>query len=183
MTATDRNPLVLDVSEIVRNGGTFEERLSQGPAPFRIGPEMIAIEEGSPIEVDARLTNLGEGLMVEATVTGQATGQCVRCLADLHPDVEFTIQEVWALSESFVDVEDDMEEDDLPPLVKDDTVDLTQAVIDEAGVELPFSPVCEEFGQTCDESTPAPDGVSGEQDSAPVDPRWAALMEKFADKE
>lgn len=183
MTATHRNPLVLDVSEIIRNGGTFEERLSQGPAPVRIGPEMIAIEEGAPLEVEARLTNVGEGLMVEATVRGTATGQCVRCLADLNPDVEFTIQEVWALTDTFVVTDSDAEDEDLPPVVKDDSIDLTQAVIDEAGVELPFSPVCEEFGQVCDESTPAPDGVSGEQDSAPIDPRWAGLMDKFAGQE
>ncbi len=56
----------------------------------------------------------------------------------------------------------------------DDTVDLEQAFVDEAGLSLPFNPTCQ---PSCAETdVPEPDGVSGEVER--VDPRWAGL-EKF----
>ena len=165
------SPFVFNVARLT----DFEQRTQTGPAPTRIGPEMIGIAEGAEVTVDATLTQLGGGVLVDATVTAELTGQCVRCLADLNPPLEIRVQQVFSGSDDFVtgDSEDDDEVDELPEIIGDE-IDLLQSVIDEAGLTLPFNPQCVDG---CDDSeTPAPDGVSGEYE--PLDPRWADL-EKF----
>ncbi|MFV8380460.1 DUF177 domain-containing protein [Corynebacterium hindlerae] len=153
-----------------------EHRTQTGPSPQRIGAEMIAIAEGEDVVVDATLTPLGEGIMVDAVVKAPLTGQCVRCLNPLAPTQEFHINEVFAVSADFIQG-DESDEDDVP-MVEGDQIDLLQSIIDAAGLELPFNPVCEYFDLQCGaEDVPAPDGISGEEDDRP-DPRWAGL-EKF----
>ncbi|HJD78348.1 MAG TPA: YceD family protein [Corynebacterium pollutisoli] len=165
------SPFVFHVARLT----DFEQRTQTGPAPTRIGPEMIGIAEGAEVTVDASLTQLGGGVLADATVTGQLTGQCVRCLGDLNPPLELRVQQVFSGSDDFVtgEEDDEGEVDELPEIVGDE-IDLLQAVIDEAGLTLPFNPTCE--GGCDDSDTPSPDGVSGEH--KPLDPRWADL-EKF----
>lgn len=43
-----------------------EQRTQTGPAPERIGVEMIAIPKGEDLTVAAILTPLGSGVMVDA---------------------------------------------------------------------------------------------------------------------
>lgn len=151
----------------------FTQRTQTGPSPMRIGPEMIGLAEGEEVTVEATLSQLGGGILVDADVRGRLTGQCVRCLTELHPELELHVSQVFAVSPDFVTGEEGDEVDDLPEVVGD-RIDLLQTVIDEAGLTLPFNPTCE--GGCGETETPAPDGVSGE--FKPVDPRWANL-EKF----
>lgn len=154
-----------------------ETRTQTGPCPERIGVQMIAIEPGTPITVEATLTPLGEGIMVDAVVKTQLKGQCSRTLVDLQPDYEVSINEVFAATDTFIQGDDADDEDEIPMVVGDD-IDLTQTVIDAVGLDLPFNPTCEYFGlESGDADVPAPDGVSGEEEDRP-DPRWAGL-EKF----
>lgn len=170
------SPFIFNVATLVRGGVMPEQRTQTGPAPQRIGAEMIAIAEGTEVVVDATLTPLGEGIMVDAVVKAQLSGQCVRCLTPLSPEQEFHINEVFAASENFIQGEDS--DDDDVPQVEGDCIDLLQSVIDVTGLELPFNPVCEDFDMECgDDEVPEPDGISGEDDDRP-DPRWAGL-EKF----
>ena len=72
------------------------------------------------------------------------------------------------------------------PLIQHDTVDLLQSVIDEAGITLPFNPVCPDgcaddaevpgLSQLDDDSDDSDDSESGA--ARPIDPRWSGL-EKF----
>ncbi|WP_406604718.1 YceD family protein [Corynebacterium kroppenstedtii] len=181
VTPTAHNPLSLDVSTVSQQSGAVETIDTEGPSPVRIGPEMIAFGVGTPLGVHATVTNVGEGLVVDAEISGSGEAECVRCLKPLIPHLSFHINGVWALTEGFITSEDsdDDDDDDPTPMVKDNRLDLTQAVIDEAGVSLPFSPTCEEFGEECDSQTPEPDGVSGETET--VDPRWAGLQDKLKD--
>lgn len=170
------SPLVFNVAALLRGANMPEQRTQTGPATERMGIEMIAIEPGTDLAVDATLTPLGGGIMVDAVVKAQLTGQCSRCLATLTPPYEVSVNEVFAASEDFIQGEDG-DDEDLPEVVGD-TIDLTQTVIDAVGLDLPFNPTCEYFDLECgDEDVPAPDGVSGEEDDRP-DPRWAGL-EKF----
>ena len=174
VATTAHNPLSLDVSTVSQQSGAVETIDTEGPSPVRIGLEMIALD------VHATVTNVGEGLVVDAEISGPGDAECVRCLKPLTPHLSFTISGVWALTEGFITLEDSDDDDDEPtPMVNDNRLDLTQAVIDEAGVSLPFSPTCEEFGEECDSQTPEPDGVSGETET--VDPRWAGLQDKLKD--
>ena len=154
------SPFIFDVSGL--DGGR-ERQTRTAPAPERIGVAMIAVPEG-------------------AEVTAPLDGQCSRCLRELHREGEFHVEQFFAYDADVFtesgdapeDGEDD--EDDLPPLVVDERVDLTQAVTDEIGLNLPFSPVCEDGCEGSDSEVPAPDGVAGEYQG--TDPRWSGL-EKF----
>lgn len=178
------NPFVVDVSEALHGDGLPVTTTQTGPAPSRIGPEMIAIPEGQEVSIESTITPLGGGVLVDATATAQLKGQCVRCLRELTPTEEIRVSQVFSGSDDFItgdaaDEEDDGSGDDVAQII-DDTVNLEQAFIDEVGLNLPFNPVCE---PACPEDSdiPAADGVSGEPNDL-VDPRWAGL-EKFLTSE
>lgn len=155
-----------------------EHTVRTGPSPARIGASMIAIEEGQDVTVEATLTPLGEGILVDADITADLGGQCARCLGQLDTTRTFHINEVFSASPDFIQGEDSGDDEDEVPEVVDNRIDLLQSVIDTVGLELPFSPTCESLGLDCiAEDVPEPDGISGEEDSRP-DPRWAGL-EKF----
>ena len=173
------NPFVFNVSEAVHGDGLPVTGTQTGPSPSRIGPEMIALAEGAEVSVEATVTPLGSGVLVDATATGTLEGECVRCLARLTPEFSATVSQVFSASDDFIVGADDDDQDkgsgDEIMAVVDDTVDLEQAFIDEMGMTLPFNPVCE---PECvnEGEVPSPDGISGEEER--VDPRWAGL-EKF----
>lgn len=168
------SPFVFNCAAVMSGSGMPQHITQTGPSPERIGLPMIAIDSGSEVTVDATLTSLGSGIMVDATVSAQLSGQCSRCLAELHPMQEFHIHEVFSASDSFIQGAEADDEEDVPSVV-DDQIDILQSVVDVAGLELPFNPVCE--GDCAESDVPAPDGIAGEEDNLP-DPRWAGL-EKF----
>ncbi|GAB3080770.1 YceD family protein [Corynebacterium aquatimens] len=175
-----RNPLIFDVADVMRGDGLPVTVTQTGPSPTRIGPHMIAFPEGEQVTVEATLTPLGSGVLVDATLEGQLRGQCSRCLRELTPQESVAISQVFSASDDFITGDAEEAEDigsgDEVPLISDDKVDLEQAFIDEAGLTLPFNPTCQ---PECPEDTdvPRPDGVAGEDNDLP-DPRWAGL-EKF----
>lgn len=175
----ESSPFVLDVGKVLREGMP-EPFLRVGDSPDRIGAEMIAVEPGTEVTVEGMITPLGGGVLVDADVRAPLTGQCVRCLADLVDTLGVHVSAVFSASEDFITGEDAEEGDEIARVI-DDKVDMTQAVIDEAVLALPFNPTCELIGAgECSEAktgVPAPDGVSGEEER--VDPRWAGLAEKF----
>ena len=174
------NPFIIDVAEVLRGDGMPVTVTQSGPSPSRIGPAMIAIQEGENVDVEATVIPLGSGVMVDATATATLTGQCVRCLKTLRPTKTLRVEQVFAADDSFItgDVEasEDAGSGDEIMHVVDNTVNLEQAFVDEAGLTWPFNPTCE---PECEHDTdvPAPDGVSGEEGER-VDPRWSGL-EKF----
>nr|WP_120491433.1 YceD family protein [Corynebacterium lactis] len=176
---TDSSPFILDVSNCLRDSMPEQFR-TVGNTPVRIGAEMIGVPEGTEVVVDGIITNLGGGVMVDATVTAPAQGECVRCLAGLNKELNIHVSAVFSGSDDFITGDDAEEGEDEVLEIVDNTVDITQAVIDEAVLSLPFNPSCENLGIDCHDSdtdVPEPDGVSGEEEKA--DPRWAALAEKF----
>ncbi len=164
----ESSPYVFDVGNALRSGIT-EVLLNEGPTPVRVGPEMIAVPEGKQVRVEARINPLGDAVMVDATLDAELEGQCVRCLAELRPHLHLDVQEVFGVDEDFIQG-DDPEDDEVPPLIDHDAVNLEQLFLDEAGLNLPFSPVCE--GE-CEGDVPEPDDEEEVRDI-----RWAGL-EKF----
>ncbi|WP_034986376.1 YceD family protein [Corynebacterium jeikeium] len=175
------NPFVLAVGDIPT--GLSEPVDAQGASPVPWGGNMLGVAEGAPVEVHGTLANLGEAIMANLQVSGEAKGTCSRCLQELSTTLEYSISDVFGLTPDFITDDspegDDAEDEEEPLLVQDNAIDITQLVIDEAGLNAPFSPVCADFGAECREDTPAPDGISeeAEEDDRP-DPRWAGL-EKF----
>ena len=183
----------LDSPVPIGDGGSLRVELNHTdpeslPAGFRLGDNdtrilavaMHLAQEGQEVTVEATVTPLGGGVLVDATATAQLKGQCVRCLRELTPTETITVSQVFSGSDDFITgdqlvAEDDGSGDDVPQII-DDTVNLEQSFVDEAGLNFPFNPVCEP-ACPADSDVPAPDGVSGEENDL-VDPRWAGL-EKF----
>lgn len=180
------NPLIFNVASLLRGpdaDGMPLQRTQTGPAPERIGVEMIAIPKDGELTVDATLTPLGGAVMVDADISGELHGECSRCLAELTRPLDLHVSQVFAADEDFITGDeaddDDKGSGDEVPLIDNDQLDLLQTVIDEAGLTLPFAPVCED-GCDIEEPEGVTTGVSGEGEDGEekVDPRWSGL-EKF----
>lgn len=180
------SPFIFDISAVADSHMGSETLTQEGPCPQRIGLEMIAIAQGAPVHVETLVTPLGEGVMAHARVTAPLTGQCVRCLSDLDMEKTFIIDQVFSSSADFITSSDEEDEEEFDaedagvgvgPIV-DNTIDITQAVIDEVGLTLPFNPTCPDGCENHDSDVPRPDGISGEDEDSLPDPRWAGL-EKF----
>jgi uncharacterized protein len=144
------------------------------PSPSRIGLEMIAIDQGAPLELDLRVESVSEGVLVTGTVAAPTVGECARCLTPVNGRVHVDLTELFAYPNSTTEAT--TEEDEVGHIV-DDTIDLEQSIIDAVGMELPFSPVCRpDCPGLCPEC-----GVSlaAEPDHHHdrIDPRWAKLAE------
>ncbi len=182
MTAV--SPFVFDVGRVLRDGAP-EPFSRVGDAPERIGAEMIAVPKGAEVRLDGYVTPLGGGVIIDADVRAPLKGQCVRCLGDLVDELDIHVSTVFSAGEGFLtgDVDDPDAADDVPEL-DGDLADITQAIIDEAVVALPFNPTCQDVeNHPCvaeETGVPEPDGEAGEESDAP-DPRWAGLAEKFGD--
>lgn len=164
------DPLRFDVGSILSDGHPTHVTRT-GPVGSRIGLPMIGIEPGTEVTLDAQLVPLGDGLMVDATVTAPLHGQCSRCLDDLNSNCEFRINEVFAATEDFIGGEEAEDGDEVPSLDRDQ-LDLTQTLIDAAGLSLPFNPTCEDYDLPCNNE------VTPDEPEDLIDPRWAGL-EKF----
>lgn len=179
------SPFVFDVSSLLGPRSQAVTITHTGPTPVRIGTTMIAVPASSLVEVEASITPLGEAVMVDATVTGELHGQCCRCLSDITADKSLTVRDVFTQPGTVVtDMRDggaDDEDDSGENLIIDDRVDIEQLVIDAFGLDLPFSPVCSDFGGCCSadgDNALERDGISIDDENTLPDPRWAGL-EKF----
>ncbi|MFW0784632.1 DUF177 domain-containing protein [Gordonia sp. CPCC 206044] len=147
-------------------------------SPERLGVDMIGIPAGSEIELDLRLEAVSEGVLVTGTVSGDTEGQCSRCLEPIDGAVTVFLTELFAYPDS--ETEQTTDSDDVHR-ISDERIDLEQSIIDAVALELPISPLCSEdclgLCQHCGvRLAVAEPGHSHEV----IDPRWAALRDKFA---
>jgi uncharacterized protein len=172
-----RSPLVLDTRKLGRRPGTMQELQRTVVLPEDLGTEVIAIKAGSPVEIDVRLESVVEGVLITGSVSGTATGACVRCLDPVELDVDARFQELFAYTDRAAhhhEVAGDSDEDDVYELV-DDLVDLETVLRDAVVPTLPFQPVCrEDCPGLC-----AQCGLHLAEDPdhhhEVIDPRWSAL--------
>jgi uncharacterized protein len=94
-----RSSLVLDTRELVRRPGTMLELSRTVTLPDDLGTDVISIPAGHPVQVEVRLESVVEGVLVTGSVSGTATGVCVRCLDPLELDVEGPFQELYAYAD------------------------------------------------------------------------------------
>jgi uncharacterized protein len=170
-----RSPLVINISRLGRRPGSMMTLHETVPSPLRIGLDLIAIDEGAPLELNLRIESVSEGVLITGTVSAPTSGECARCLTPITGDVEIDLTELFAYPDSTTDETTDADE---IGRVVDQTVDLQQPIIDAIGLALPFSPLC---GPDCAGLCPecgvplatAEPGHHHEQ----VDPRWAKLAD------
>ncbi len=166
------SPMTVDISRLGRRPGAMVTLRNTVPSPLRIGLDMIAIEQGAPLELDLQIQSVSEGVLVTGTVTAPTVGECARCLTPVNGRVEVALTELFAYPDSATEAT--TEEGEVGRVV-DDTIDLEQPIIDAVGLELPFAPVCTpDCPGLCPEC-----GVSLAAEPSHhhdrIDPRWAKL--------
>jgi uncharacterized protein len=151
--------------------------------PEDLGTEVIAIKAGSPVRIDVRLESVVEGVLVTGSVSGTATGACVRCLDPVELDVDAGFQELFAYTDRAAhhhEVAGDSDEDEVHELVGD-LVALEPVLTDAVVPTLPFKPVCrEDCPGLCSEcGIHLADDPDHHHES--IDPRWSSLSGLLTD--
>lgn len=173
------SPWTVDVlRELSRRPGTMKPWVRDVPAPDDFGLEVIGVPTGDPIHLDLRLESVVEGVLASGTVSADVVGECSRCLGPVDDHVEVDLTELYAYPDSVTEETTDSE--DVSRIV-DEKIDLEPAVRDAVLLELPNAPLCSEDCPgvaSPDEEAWAfvPAGTERER----IDPRWAALQERFA---
>lgn len=165
-------PLTIDIARLGRRPGAMFPLRQTVDSPLRIGLDLIAIQQGAPLDLDLRLESVSEGVLVTGTVTAPTSGECSRCLSPIQGRVEVALTELFAYPNSATEAT--TEEDEVGHVVAE-TIDLEQPIIDAVGLELPFAPVCSSecpgLCPQCGVSLAADPDHQHEQ----IDPRWAKL--------
>jgi uncharacterized protein len=167
-----RSPLVLDTKELGRRPGSMTRVHRTVPAPADLGTDVIAVLEGSDVDLDLRLESVVEGVLVSGTVTATAAGQCVRCLDDLERRIEVDVQQLYAYPDQ---VPTDAEDDETGEL-EGDLIDFEPVLRDAVVLALPFQPVCRPDCPGLCVECGARLADDPEHRHERLDPRWAALQ-------
>jgi uncharacterized protein len=149
----------------------------QVAAPADLAVAMVAVPEGSEVELDIRLEAVSEGVLVTGTALVTVVGECSRCLEPLRFDREVDLQELYEYPDTDArgrTIEDADDEDELPK-IEGDYLDLEPTLRDAVVLALPLQPLCQpdcaglcaECGVNLNEQ---PDHVHDV-----IDARWAAL--------
>ena len=172
-----RRPLVLDTRELGRRPGSMRALRRTVPAPADLGVELAGIPAGSPLVLDLRMEAVVEGVLVSGTVTGQLRGECARCLGPVLSSESVEIQELFAYPDSTTD--STAGEDEVGRLFGD-LIDLEPLIRDAVVLGLPLSPLCRsDCPGLCPGCGTRRDELPVDHDHAMIDPRWAALSERF----
>ncbi|WP_033295275.1 YceD family protein [Amycolatopsis jejuensis] len=174
----DRSPWVVDTRELGRRAGLSRDLHRTAPVPTALGvPGVLEIPAGEPVELDLLLESVVEGVLVTGTATATATGECSRCLDPVTEPVEVELTELFAYPGSVT--EETTDEDEIPRLV-DDRIDLEPTVRDAVVLALPLAPLCrEDCPGLCSECGVKWADLEPGHGHEKIDPRWAALVERF----
>jgi uncharacterized protein len=164
-------PYVLDVHELGRRPGAMTRVSRTVPAPTGLGLEVVAVPEGSELELDVRLESVVEGVLVSGTARASLAGECVRCLDPVEGDLDAQFQELY--------VYPDRDGDDQTSRLEGDLLDLEPVLRDAVVLALPLQPVCrEDCPGLCPECGARLADDPGHHHEV-ADLRWAALRGVF----
>lgn len=142
------------------------------PSPSRIGLDLVAIDDGAPLQLDLQLHCVNEGVLVTGSVSAPLSGECSRCLLPFTDHVDVELAELYAFPGSAT--AETMEDDEAGRVV-DDMIDLEQGIVDAVGLELPMSPVCSGDCPGLCPDCGIPLATAPGHRHETVDPRWAKL--------
>jgi uncharacterized protein len=181
MSEQRNSPWVVDTRELGRRPGLSRklERVVEAQETLGV-EEVVAVPKGAAIELDVLLESVVEGVLVSGTAVAPIAGECSRCLdpisADDH-DVEVEFTELFAYRDSVT--EETTDSDEIFRLV-DDKVDLEPVVRDAVVLALPPAPLCrEDCAGLCPECGGRWADLGPDHRHETIDPRWAALTERF----
>lgn len=176
-SASTENPWVLDLRAIglVQGAGTarVHELAITANAPDDTVSGVLHVEPDQQVTLDGRAETVSEGVMVSASISADAHGNCSRCLDEITVPLEATIRELYAYPDSTT--AETTDEDEVPR-IDDDRIDLAPAVHDELVLAMPTIPLCrEDCPGLCPECGEHLDSVGPDHSHEIIDPRWAAL--------
>ncbi len=160
----DAHPFRVEVGDLRRQPGKVRT-LRIGAPLSELAVSGSAVPEDEPVELEARLESVHEGILVTATVRARWRGECRRCLKPTSGEL---VAEVRELCVEHGDEETtyrlDGDELDLEPIVHDACI-----------LDLPLAPLC---GEGCLGLCPECGADRNLEPCSCVpapDPRWAGL--------
>lgn len=149
-------------------------------APPYLGTAVIGIPEGSELDLDLRLEAVMEGVLVSGSITGEAVGECVRCLEEARENVDVTLAELFVYPERAQAAQESGDEENAEEVreLDGDLIDLEPVLRDALVTALPFQPLCSpDCLGLCSECGARLSDPGNENHAHEVlDPRWAALQ-------
>jgi uncharacterized protein len=180
-----RLPLVFDAKSLGRRPGSMEQLQRTVDAPADFGTDVIAVPQGSPVELDLRLESVVEGVLVTGSVSATATGACVRCLDPVTLAVDAGFQELFAYADRAAHHREVGADEDEPEehTLEGDLFDLESVLRDAVVPALPFQPVCSDDCPGLCSECGAHLAADPEHHHEVIDPRWAAPQALSTDTE
>jgi len=176
-SVSPRSPFVLDTREVGRRPGGKRDYRRELSAPEQLGMDMIGVPEGAPLVLNVRLESVTEGVLATGTVTAEVVGECGRCLNGFTDALDVEFVELFAYPDSVT--EETTDPDEIPRL-EGDLLDLEPVVRDAVVLSLPLTPLCTpDCAGLCPECGERLDDLPGDHSHQQLDPRWAALAERF----
>jgi len=170
----------LNTYELPRRAGEMKEYELDIELLEKVGVELIAVQVGEIIEVDARLESVTEGVLLSAEIFAVATGECIRCLDPVEIVIDRRIQELYLYEQKperkkRAPIQDDLEiEDEL--LMDGDYMDLETPIRDAICLSLPINPLCRDDCQgLCPECGLKWADLGDDHAHETIDARWAGL--------
>ncbi|HRN30138.1 MAG TPA: DUF177 domain-containing protein [Terrimesophilobacter sp.] len=156
----------VNVRDLIHKPGEYRDRTLTVALAEDWANAVIGVRAGTSVEANLRLESLHEGILVSSDIEVTATGECVRCLAEVKHPVEVEIQELFAYAS----------DDALEYAIHGDHVDLEPVIRDAVVLALPFQPVCQDdCPGLCPQCGVRLLDEPGHEHEKPADPRWAAL--------
>lgn len=165
-----RSDFVFDTQDLGRRVGAMAEHRRQAHTTVEFGTDVIGVPQGSPVDLELRLEEVGEGVLVTGTATAQLRGVCGRCLTEIGDEVVIDVQEL------FVHPGHGGEDEEITSHLVNELLDLEPLLRDQVVLDLPFQPVCrEDCAGLCAECGANLNDDPDHGHDAPIDPRWAGL--------
>jgi uncharacterized protein len=161
--------LAVDVRELLQQPGAHKHVVLRAVLPDLATP-VASVPPDQPVEVDAELESVVEGLLVTGKLRATVTLRCVRCLREVEHELEVDVRELFTQDQR-------AEEDEGYLLPPDDRLPLDTMVRDALVLAFPSFPLCRPdcagLCPQCGADRNATD--CGHHGSGATDPRWAAL--------
>ena len=175
------SPWVLDTRELGRRAGQLRAYVRDVPAPAPLGIEVLGVPQGDPVHLDLRLESVVEGVLLSGTASAVVRGECSRCLDPVEESLEVEFTELFAYPASATDETTDADE---VSRIVDDLVDLEPVVRDAVILALPPAPLCrDDCAGLCAGCGEKRVGLGPDHTHETMDPRWAALQQRFGGTE
>lgn len=175
----------LSTHELPRRAGEMKEYQLDLELLEKVGTELIAVQVGDVIEVDARCEAVEEGILLTARIMATATGECSRCLDPVVREIDRTIQELYHYEKTPVRGKKKAREDEDIDLDDDDELQMDGEIMnlelpirDAIILDLPINPLCDpECQGLCPECGEKWANLPEDHAHEVIDARWAGLSE------